>query len=136
MAVRAACAVAAIRRTSAAPREIGRSAHSATAAPERHALCTGALGVLVARSCRGTARGLTHGALRADRLRPKRAALTRCALLPLCTAAEAGLVSSKEEFQRKMTRYNTKEMYTQPKYNLLREESEGYSFSFSCRMHP
>ena len=45
-------------------------------------------------------------------------------------------MSSKEEFQRKMTRYNTKEMYTQPKYNLLREESEGYSFSFSCRMHP
>ena len=35
---------------------------------------------------------------------------------------------SKEEFQRKMTRYNTKEMYTQPKYNLLREESEGYTF--------
>lgn len=37
----------------------------------------------------------------------------------------ADLVTSARDFQRKIIRANTKASYTQQKYNLLREESEG-----------
>jgi THO complex subunit 2 len=41
--------------------------------------------------------------------------------------AEAGLIDDATEFHKKQVRVNTKDLYTTQKYNLLREESEGYS---------
>ena len=40
---------------------------------------------------------------------------------------EAGLIDVAAEFHKKQVRMNTKDLYTTQKYNLLREESEGYS---------
>lgn len=40
---------------------------------------------------------------------------------------DAGLVDDAKEFHKQQVRVNTKALYTQQKYNLLREQSEGYS---------
>ncbi|TYZ60008.1 hypothetical protein PybrP1_002199 [[Pythium] brassicae (nom. inval.)] len=40
---------------------------------------------------------------------------------------EAGLVSGPQVMRKKILRINTKSLYTQRKYNLLREESEGFA---------
>eukprot|EP00966_Prymnesium_polylepis_P094223 2181111-Prymnesium_polylepis.1 len=40
---------------------------------------------------------------------------------------EAGLIESAQDFHKLQVRKNTKDFYTTQKYNLLREESEGYS---------
>lgn len=40
---------------------------------------------------------------------------------------EAGLTSEPQVIRKKILRINTKSLYTQMKYNLLREESEGFS---------
>ena len=40
---------------------------------------------------------------------------------------EAGLIDSAAEYHKQQVRKNTKDFYTTQKYNLLREESEGYS---------
>lgn len=40
---------------------------------------------------------------------------------------EVGLIKDAAEFHKKQVRMNTKALYTQQKYNLFREETEGYS---------
>jgi THO complex subunit 2 len=40
---------------------------------------------------------------------------------------EVGLIKDAGEFHKKQVRMNTKALYTQQKYNLFREETEGYS---------
>ena len=41
--------------------------------------------------------------------------------------AETGTIVSQEAYQRIIVRVNTKLHYSQHKYNLLREESEGFA---------
>ena len=40
---------------------------------------------------------------------------------------DVGLIKDKTEFSKKQVRMNTQQLYTQQKYNLFREQSEGYS---------
>lgn len=45
---------------------------------------------------------------------------------------DAGVIPSGDTFRKKEIRYNTKTVYLQHKYNLLREENEGYAKLISC----
>ena len=40
---------------------------------------------------------------------------------------DVGLVKDRQDFHKKQVRMNTQQLYTQQKYNLFREQSEGYS---------
>ena len=40
---------------------------------------------------------------------------------------ESGMIKDAPEFHKKQVKMNTRALYTQQKYNLLREETEGYS---------
>lgn len=48
-------------------------------------------------------------------------------LLDESNLAECGLITDQETFHKRITSQNTKMIYEQQKFNLLREESEGFS---------
>jgi hypothetical protein len=58
------------------------------------------------------------------------APLTRALLLERCEGdflESCGCVASAARFKKREVRFNTKRVYVQRKFNLLREESEGYA---------
>lgn len=66
----------------------------------------------------------------APSLRPYIAQLSKRELLLTAESdllEEAGIIVSRETWRRKEIRVNTKLVYQQRKFNLLREESEGYA---------
>jgi hypothetical protein len=63
-------------------------------------------------------------------LRTEEPLLTRALLIERCEGEfleEAGFIPSSVGWKKKEVRINTRLVYTQQKFNLLREESEGYS---------